>query len=128
MKKEILTLTLLASAALGGCDNKDHTIVAGTPNDNQPAVAKIDPSLLPPAIVASTIYRCKDNSVVYIDWLADNLSANFRAKQNDTPKVLKAPEAGKPLTTADGYSLTGSATGATVTLTRPGMGAQSCKA
>lgn len=126
MKKEILICTLFATAALGACDNSDHTIVAGERKDENP-VAKIDPATLPPAIVASKIYRCKDNSVVYIDWLADN-SANFRADKAATPTKLAAPaEAGKALT-AEGYSLTGSASASSITLERPGKGSQSCKA
>ena len=78
------------------------------------------------SIASSKIYRCKDNSVVYIDWLSDNKSANFRANQNDVPVTLTAPEAGQPMV-ADGYSLTGTPSGS-VTLTRPGKGSQSCSA
>ena len=126
MKKEILSLALLA-AALSGCDNKDHTIVAGTPEENAKPAPTIDPASLPPAIVASKIYRCKDNSLVYIDWLADNVSANFRPEKTATPVTLKAAEAGKAMT-AEGYSLTGNATAPTITLERPGKGSQSCKA
>ena len=28
-------------------------------------------STLPPSIAASKTYRCKDNSLVYVDWLSD---------------------------------------------------------
>jgi hypothetical protein len=38
-----------------------------------------------------------------------------------------APAQGEPLV-AEGYSLTGSGTDSTVTLTRPDKGSQSCKA
>ena len=89
--------------------------------------AVFDCAQAPPAIVASKIYRCKDNSVVYIDWLSDNVSANFRGKQTDVPVTLTAPAVGKPMV-AEGYSLTGSPTGGTITLERPGKGSQSCKA
>ena len=119
-------ITAVAAALLlGACDNSDHTIVAG-PNADEPPVVTENVTL-PPAIAASKIYRCKDNSVVYIDWLADNKSANFRADTGATPVNLQAPEAGQPMV-AEGYSLTGTAADASVTLTRPEMGAQSCKA
>ncbi len=120
-------LPLLAAAALAGCNDGSHTIVAGGPADDQPANAAANNVELPPAIASSKIYRCKDNSVVYIDWLSDDKSANFRAKQGDVPIQLKTEEPGKPML-ADGYSLTGTPGGSNVTLLRPDKGSQSCKA
>lgn len=125
MTRKLNIIAIAAAAALAGCDDSDHTIVAGPGADEAP-LNNVGVEL-PPAIAASKIYRCKDNSVVYIDWLSDNKSANFRAAQNDTPLQLKAPEAGQPMV-AEGYSLTGSGTAPTVTLERPGKGSQSCKA
>jgi hypothetical protein len=118
---------LVAAAALAGCDQSDHTINAAGPNDPQANTASAAPIAMPPPIVASKIYRCKDNKVVYIDWLADNQTANFRAERGGTPTVLKAATAGGALT-AEGYSLIGLPTANTVTLTRPGAGEQACKA
>jgi len=129
MTRTQLLLALAATAALAGCgNNDDHTIVAGPDGDvaNQSPAANA-PVALPPSIASSKIYRCKDNSVVYIDWLSDNKSANFRAKQTDVPVTLSAPEAGQPMV-ADGYSLTGTPGGGSVTLARPGKGSQSCSA
>lgn len=121
-----LHITAVAAALLlGACDRSDHTIVAGPPGDEKPVVTQN--VTLPPPIAASNIYRCADNSVVYIDWLADNKSANFRADKGATPVALTAPEPGQPLV-AEGYSLTGTAAGESITLTRPGQGAQTCKA
>lgn len=123
-----LLLPLVAAAALAGCNsNDDHTIIAGPDGDQANAPESNSPVTLPPSIAASKIYRCKDNTVVYIDWLSDNLSANFRPGQNDPAVHLVAPEAGKPMV-AEGYSLTGTAAGSSVSLTRPGKGSQSCKA
>jgi hypothetical protein len=82
--------------------------------------------VLPPSITASKAYRCKDNSLVYIDWLSDKMSANFRPEKTGTPVQLKSAAAGEAMT-AEGYSLTGDAAAASITLTRPGKGAQSCK-
>jgi len=129
MTRTQLLLALAATAALAGCgNNDDHTIVAGPDGDvaNQSPAANA-PVALPPSIASSKIYRCKDNSVVYIDWLSDNKSANFRAKQTDVPVTLSAPEAGQPMV-ADGYSLTGTPEAGSVTLARPGKGSQSCSA
>jgi uncharacterized lipoprotein YajG len=123
-----LLRALAATAALAGCKKENHTIIAGPDGDaaNQ-APPTNGPVVLPPSIASSKIYRCKDNSVVYIDWLSDNKSANFRANQTDVPVTLATAEAGKPMT-AQGYSLTGTPEGGTITLERPGKGSQSCKA
>ena len=118
-----LLITTIAVAALSACGQSDRTEAS----DVNAAEANTAAIVLPPAIVASKIYRCKDNDVVYVDWLSDNVSANFRAAQGETPTQLKAAAAGEPLV-AEGYSLTGDATAATVTLTRPGKGSQACKA
>jgi hypothetical protein len=120
-------LALVATAALAGCNKESHTIVAGPDGDDNTADVNLADVKLPPSITASHIYRCKDNSVVYIDWLSDNKSANFRAKQDATPVALTAAEAGKPMR-ADGYSLSGTPGGKTITLERPGKGSQSCSA
>jgi hypothetical protein len=129
MTRTPLTIVIAAAAALAGCNKQSHTIVEGDPADNGAnAAANAAPVELPPSITASKIYRCKDNSVVYVDWLSDNKSANFRADKDGTPLQLKADEAGKPMTGEGGYSLSGTATAATITLARPGHASQSCKA
>ncbi len=124
MTRTTLAIALIAATALAGCNKQDHTITAGPDEGNQ--VANVAPIELPPAILASKIYRCKDNSVVYIDWLSDNKSANVRTSKNGEATHVAAAEAGKPMV-AQGYSLTGTPTGA-ITLTRPGKGSQSCHA
>ena len=126
------TMTLIALAgavALAGCNSEEHNLVAGEIDDPMAnSLANAAPVELPPAIQASKQYRCKDNSVVSVDWLSDNKTANFRAAPNEHAVQLKAPEPGQPLVAEGGYSLTGSASAASVTLARPGKGSQSCKA
>ena len=120
----IIPLALLAAATLAGCDSGDHNIVAGSKDDPVANVANVQ---LPPAIEASKSYRCKDNSVVYVDWLNDKKTADLRATKEGTPTRVTTAEAGKAMT-AEGYSLTGDSTAAAVTIDRPGKGSQSCKA
>ncbi|MEO6256634.1 MAG: hypothetical protein ABIO69_07485 [Sphingomicrobium sp.] len=122
-----LAIILGAAAALAGCNKQEHTINSGIPDPMANEISNAAPVELPPSIAASKIYRCKDNSVVYIDWLSDNKSANVRSDKNGTPTNLVAPEAGKAMV-AEGYSLSGTATAGSVTLSRPGKGSQSCKA
>ena len=122
-----LILALVAATALAGCNKEDHTIVAG-PRDTR-ETNKVNPAdvKLPPAIEASKSYRCKDNSLVYVDWLNDKMTADIRAKKVGAATRVTSAEAGKPMTAA-GYSLTGSADASTITIERPGKGSQSCKA
>ena len=128
MNRTPLLIIAAVAAALAGCNKSDHTIVAGPDiDDPQANVVANGPVALPPSIASSKIYRCKDNSVVYIDWLSDNKSANFRTRQDATPIALTAPEPGKAMV-ADGYSLSGAPGGKTVTLERPGKGSQACTA
>jgi hypothetical protein len=130
MTRAPITLTLVAAAALAGCDNSDHTIVAGPDaGDAQANVASNGPVELPPAIAATKIYRCSgDNSVVQVDWLADDKTANVRTSESGPATQVTAPEAGKPMTAASGLSLTGSSSGSTVTLKLPSGGTKTCKA
>jgi hypothetical protein len=128
MTRTPLIICLAAAAALAGCNKESHTIVAGDDSDNDTNVAASGPVELPPAIAASKTYRCADNSVVYVDWLADNRSANVRTEANGNPTQVVTTEPGKPMTGAGGYSLTGSASSASVTFVSPAHGSKSCKA
>ena len=122
-----LLLLAAASAALMACEKE--TIDPGAEKDAIAAAnaASAPKVVLPPSITATKIYRCKDNSVINIDWLSDKMTANYRAEATGTPVQLKSAVAGEAMT-AEGYSLTGNATAASITITRPGKDAQSCKA
>lgn len=126
MTRTLTTLSLAAAAALAGCNQSEPVVLNDLSDDTANAVTN-GPVELPPSIAASKIYRCKDNSVVYVDFMSDGKSANFRADKTQTPIHLVAPEAGQPMV-AEGYSLTGTATASTITLARPGKASQSCKA
>ena len=126
-----LTLIAVCSVALVAC--KPETITGGEqPDPMKDELANAAPVELPPAIAASKTYRCKDNSLVQIDWLADNKGAYVHG-DNQTQTHVKPAQAveGQPastdLTAEGGYVLKGSATASTVTLTMPGKGAQACK-
>lgn len=125
MNRTLCSTLMVAVAALAGCNQSDHTI---NPNEAQANAAKTAaPVELPPSIVASKIYRCKDNGVIHIDWLSDGKSANLRAEQNAAPVHVTAAAAGEKMAAEGGYSVSGSATGGPVTVERPGKGSQVCK-
>lgn len=127
MTRTPLLLSLAAAAALAGC-NKGHTIVAGGDEDNAANVAANGPVELPPAIVATKIYRCADNNIVTVDYLADGKSANVRAEKGAAPALVSAPEAGQPMVAEGGYQVEGSPDAASAKIAVPGHPAQSCKA
>jgi hypothetical protein len=95
-------------------------------------LANAAPVELPPAIASSKTYRCKDNSVVQIDWLAQDKGAYVHGNGQEQTHLKPAePVEGKPastdLTAEGGYLLRGNASASTVTLAMPGKGSQACK-
>ena len=129
-----LTLTAVGVLALTACNSEPETIVAGEqPDPMASELANAAPVELPPAIASSKTYRCKDNSVVRIDWLAQDKGAYVHGEDRTQIHLKPAvPVEGEPastdLTADGGYVLKGKAADATVNLTVPGKGAQSCKA
>ena len=81
MTRTPLLITLAAAAALAGCNKENHTIVAGPADGDNVNAAANAPVALPPSIIASKIYRCADNNVVYVDWLSDGKSANVQTTE-----------------------------------------------
>jgi len=47
-------------------------------------------------------YRCKDNSLIFVDFMTDDKTANLKKTKDGAVTPLKAPEAGKPYVSADG--------------------------
>ena len=128
MTRTTLILTLVAAAALAGCNDENHNIVAHGPDDGTTSNAMANANIqLPPSIVATKTYRCADNKLVYVDWLSDNKSANVRTEQGGVPTLVTAAEPGKPMTGAAGYSVSGTPSAASATIAVPGHSAQTCK-
>lgn len=122
-----LMLLVAGAAALSACNKSSHTIIAGGDDDNIGNNAVVPPAELPPTVASSKVYRCADNSVIYIDWLSDKKSANLRTSQTATPTHLTADTAGKPMS-GSGYTLEGAFAASTVSVTQPGEAKQSCDA
>jgi hypothetical protein len=133
-----MTLLAIAAAALAACNSESHTVTANeAPDPMADELANAAPVELPPAIAASKTYRCKDNGLVKIDWLAGGQGANLRVGDATTAIALRAPApatgganevtpADSALVAEGGYSLKGDAAASNVTLTLPGKGAQGC--
>ena len=92
MNRIICSTLLVAAAALAGCDQSDHTIRGGGPVDDQAnATNAAAPVTLPPSIAATKAYRCKDNSLIYVDWLSDG-TARLKAARNEVGTPATAEE------------------------------------
>jgi hypothetical protein len=120
MTRTSLLLAIVAAAALAGCSNQAQNVAAE--ENSADANAGVE---LPPSIAASKTYRCADNSVIQVDWLSDNKTANIRTEQNGAPTQVTAPEPGQPMTSASGLGLEGTVAGP-VTVTLPGGASKSC--
>lgn len=125
------TLITLSALALAACE--PETIDGNKrPDPMADQLANAAPVELPPAIAASKTYRCKDNSLVQIDWLAQGKGAYVHGNGQEQTHLKPAePVEGKPpstdLTAEGGYVLKGNATASTVTLAVPGKAAQACR-
>jgi hypothetical protein len=113
---------------LAACNSQPDNIVIGPPDDMKEQLANAKPVTLPPAMSASKSYRCKDNSISYVDFYSDDMSAGIHKKKGDAPVIVKSATPGGEMTAEGGYALTGTAKGSTITLTLPGKGKQDCDA
>jgi len=114
---------LAATFALAACGDPEVITV----NEYDPmaeALQNAGPIEAPPMIQASRTYRCRDNSLVYIDFLSNN-TAIVRNERGQPPVAILTAEGGNPPYTAEGYSV--SANAETISYTAPGKGAQSCR-
>ena len=119
----ISAASLAAFLILAACSN-DPEVVDTNPDPMKDELAKAAPVEAPPMIQASRTYRCKDNSLVYIDFYTNN-TAQFRTEKGGPATTLTAPAAGQAYA-AEGHSV--SANAPQIQLTAPGKGSLSCKA
>ena len=119
----ITAASLAALLSLSACSNEPE-VVDTNPDPMKDELAKAAPVEAPPMIQASRTYRCKDNSLVYIDFYTNN-TAQYRTEKGGQATTLTSPAEGQAYT-AEGHSV--SANAAQIQLTAPGKGSLSCKA
>ena len=123
--KKIAPLTAAAALlVLSACNKPEPEIVDTNPDPMANQIANAEPIELPPAVTDSAIYRCKDNSIVYVDFLGDKTAANVRVEKGAAPVQVKAAPEGGAMTGGNGFSVSGS--GKTVEIAVNGAAAQSC--
>jgi uncharacterized lipoprotein len=116
--------SLSAVVALSACNRESHNITAED-DDPQAEALKNAPAVAPPPMIqASRTYRCKDNSLVYVDFYTNN-TAQAKTTKDGQATTLTSTDGNAPYT-AEGWSV--GANAAQTTIARPGKGAQSCKA
>ncbi len=143
MKKTLFLLAPLSVLALAAC-NKSETPAAEAEAEAA-KTAEAAPIAMPPAITASTTYRCGDNTILYVDFLGKNEAADIRVgEKTATPVRVTAPVAAAPaadatatapaaeaapagpMKSADGAA-TLSGSGKSINVKLADKGAQTCK-
>ena len=115
-----LAAGIAATLSLAACNgNNEPEVVDTNPDPQAEALKNAPPVELPPAIAASRTYRCKDNSLVYIDWLSNDTA---RIKQDRSEVGMTVTKGEDGAYTADGQRLTGDPKAASIT-----VNGKSCK-
>lgn len=119
MSTRLFSLIICAAALLaaGGCNS-----FSGSASED--GAIKPDPKNDPQATLKSIqIFRCDDRSLLYVDFMADGLSARLKRKPTDLSIELRASAPGEPFV-AEQYSI--SADGKKVEVRRTNRAAIAC--
>ena len=125
MKKLLFPATALAVLSLAACDNKPTVVSTTAPDPNAAELAKRGKVELPPMMTSEVTFRCKDQSLAYVTFFQGDKQAVVKDKQDGPATVLKAENAGDPLTAEGGWKLTGDETKG-ISLTLPSKPAIAC--
>lgn len=107
MTRKILSAAAaIALLPLAACNSQPEVIDTRPADPNAAAMNAAAPVTLPPSIRANVTFRCKDNSVVSVDFFNGDMLANLRTEQGGTPIQLRADAAGNPYV-GGGYTMTG---------------------
>ena len=119
-------LIAVPALALAGCsESEPEQIDTTAPDPLESQLANAAPVELPPAIERSVTFRCKDNSLAYVDFFDGGERVNYRPSTDESAIRLTAESDGAPFT-GEGYTITGDAS--QITLETPEGGTQTCTA
>lgn len=116
---------MIAALSLAGCQSEPEVVDTRPRNPLEAELRNAPAVELPPAITAQVTFRCRDNSLAYVEFFQGSEQVTVRSEQDGARTVLRAPAAGEAFV-ADGYSLTGDPQN--ITLTQPGKPEQTCRA
>lgn len=126
INRTLASAAAIALLSLTACGSSEPEVVdSRAPDPMAEQLKNAAPVELPPSVESTNTFRCKDNTLIYVDFFKGHKLANLRTEKNGAATQLTAPEAGQPLT-GGGYTVVG--TGKTIDFTAPGKAAQSCKA
>jgi hypothetical protein len=119
---------LAALFALGACEAEPEVVGARRETPEEKALENRPQVELPPAIANSRVFRCRDSSLVYVDYFSTSggepPAANIRTEENGPRTRLTAAREGTPFT-AEGYSVSANAEEAEIRV--PGKSSQTCR-
>ena len=108
-KTHILAATVFAAlTALAACNTEPEVVQINKDDPMANALKNSGPVAPPPMIQASRTYRCRDNSLVYIDFFTNN-TAVIRTERGEAPVATVTAEGGNPPYTGSGYSVSANA-------------------
>lgn len=124
-KTQILAAAAIAAlAGLAACNTEPEVVQINKYDPMEEQLKNAAPIEPPPMIQASRTYRCRDNSLVYVDFYTNN-TALVRTEQGGDPVASLTAEGGNPpYVGQEGYSVSGN--GENVSITAPGRGSQTC--
>lgn len=114
---------IAAIISLAACNTEPEVVQINKDDPMADALKNAAPVAPPPMIQESRTYRCRDNSLFYVDFFTNN-TAVVRTERGGTPVASLTAEGGNPPYAGSGYSVSGS--GESVSITAPGHGSQSC--
>jgi hypothetical protein len=123
MKLSIVLSVALSGAVLTACSSASGDTADASITDANKVVDEATP--LPPSIAESRPYRCKDGTVVFVDFMSDKKTAHLRLKKDGAPIELKSEAENGPFA-GTGYTVVANAAETGITL--PEKSEQSCKA
>lgn len=125
MNKALIATATLALFTLAACQNQPEVVDSRAPDPMEKALANAAPVELPPAVAQSVTFRCRDNSLAFVDFFQGNRQVNFKTERDGTPTMLRSETEGGPFT-ANGITVTGTPT--SITLAQPEKPELTCRA
>lgn len=135
MTKINLLLLSLTAASLAACGPTREEQAAQAEADAD-AEAMSEDIELPPAITDEGTYRCKDNTIIYVDFYGEAQGASIRVGDKTAVPIRVSPakaaegeeeEAPTGVAVSEDGEASLEGTGDQITVKLPGKAAQSCK-
>lgn len=123
MKPRTLSISV-ALLALSACNHKPEQVTSTAPDPLAAELANRPPVVLPPMMTSEVTFRCKDQSLVYVDFFQGDRQLLVKTDKTGSGVKLAAEKAGDPYK-ADGYTVTGSPK--SISIIQPGKPQMTCE-